>query len=181
MKKPLKNLKKDFSDDRAALLTLAESAVMLLGQHEVTVGFVESATGGLVSELITAVPGSSEYFLGALVTYADEVKNRVAGVSTTSLNKKGAVSAVVAQEMAAGGLERLGVDICVSDTGIAGPGGATLKKPVGLFYLALADGAGVGSRRLVFDGRRHEIRMQAARAVLEWLVDYLENLPERRG
>ena len=107
----------------------------LLRQKGLTLGTVESATGGLIAHMITEVPGSSDYFNGSVVSYSNEIKNRIIGVGAGMLERYGAVSSQVAEEMALGGKKLLDVDVCLADTGIAGPGGATPGKPVGLFYL----------------------------------------------
>jgi nicotinamide-nucleotide amidase len=148
----------------------------LLRRKGLTLGAVESATGGLISHLITGVPGSSDYFKGAVVSYSNEVKTGVIGVRAATLKKHGSVSPQVAEEMAAGGKKLLEVDICLADTGIAGPGGATPGKPVGLFYLGLAGRDGVFSRKHVFHGDRKQNKQSAAEAALNWLREYLESL-----
>jgi nicotinamide-nucleotide amidase len=148
----------------------------LLRRHGLTLGAVESATGGLISHLITNVPGSSDYFKGSVTAYSNEIKNRLIGVRAGTLKKFGAVSPQVAEEMASGGLRVLAVDICLSDTGIAGPGGAAPGKPVGLFYLGLAHKDGVASRRLDLRGSRDENKLGAASAALAWLREYLLDL-----
>jgi PncC family amidohydrolase len=148
----------------------------LLRRRGLTLGSVESATGGLISHLITNVPGSSEYYRGSVVSYSNEVKTKVIGVKTATLEKYGSVSPQVAEEMAAGGRKLLQVDICVADTGIAGPGGATPGKAVGLFYLGMAHGGGVSSRRFDFHGTREENKRSAAEAALAWVKEYLEKL-----
>ena len=155
--------------------SLAEEIVSRLRQKGLTLGVVESATGGLISHLITGVAGSSECFLGGVTSYANGVKTRLVGVSEASTEQHGAVSSEVAEEMAAGGRRVLGVDVCVADTGIAGPGGATEGKPVGLFYLGLSHGGGTFSRRHVFGGDRDENKQLAATAALEWVNEYLTN------
>ena len=147
--------------------------VRLLRERGLTLGAVESATGGLISHTVTSLPGSSEFFRGAVTSYANEVKTGVVGVSAETIHAHGAVSHQVAEEMAAGGRQLLGVDICLADTGIAGPGGATESKPVGLFYLGLATPEGVFSRRHLFHGDREENKQQAATTALEWLAEYL--------
>ena len=144
-----------------------------LKEKGLTLAAVESATGGLISHLITGLPGSSEFFRGAVVSYGNEVKTGVIGVRADTIYEYGAVSPQVAREMAAGGRELLGADICIADTGIAGPGGATESKPVGLFYLGLASAEGVFSRRHVFSGDREANRRQTAEAALTWLNEYL--------
>jgi nicotinamide-nucleotide amidase len=148
----------------------------LLKQRELTLGVVESATGGLVAHLITNIPGSSDYFKGSVTAYSNEIKIKVIGVKDTTLEEYGAVSAPVAEEMALGGRSLLTVDICLSDTGVAGPGGATPDKPVGLFYLGLADASGVLSQRHKFYGDREQNKRNAAEAALHWLKEYLLGL-----
>ncbi|GAI70417.1 unnamed protein product, partial [marine sediment metagenome] len=110
----------------------------LLRQKGLTLGIVESATGGLISHLITDIPGSSDYYKGSVTAYSNEVKIKVVGVKADTINKYGAVSYQVAEEMAQGGRKILATDICLADTGIAGPSGATPGKPVGLFYIGLS-------------------------------------------
>jgi len=155
-----------------------ETIGKLLRQRGLTLGVVESATGGLVAHLITNVPGSSDYFQGSVVAYSNEVKVKVAGVGAAALEKYGAVSPQVAEAMAAGGRRTLGVDICLADTGIAGPGGETPGKPVGLFYLGLAHAGGVTSRKLELNGAREENKLAAAQAALDWLKEYVTGLPD---
>lgn len=145
----------------------------LLRSRHLSLGAVESASGGLISHLITNVPGSSDYFKGSIVSYSNEVKIGLVGVREETLEKHGAVSPAVAEEMALGGLRVLGVDICVADTGIAGPGGATVEKPVGLFYIGLATENFLGSRRFLFSGDRLQNKEEAARSAVEWLKEYL--------
>jgi len=145
----------------------------LLRRRGLTLGAVESATGGLISHLVTGVPGSSDYFKGSVVSYSNEIKNKLIGVRITTLKKYGAVSPQVAEEMASGGRAALSVDICLSDTGVAGPGGATPGKAVGLFFLGLASEKGVFHRRLDLSGTRAQNKKSAAAAALAWLKEYL--------
>ncbi|MDD5039066.1 MAG: CinA family protein [Dehalococcoidales bacterium] len=148
----------------------------LLRQRGLTLGIVESATGGLISHLITDVSGSSDYYKGAVIAYSNEVKIRVVGVKEATINEYGAVSPQVAEEMAAGGRRVLGADICLVDTGIAGPSGATPGKPVGLFYIGLSHQAGTHSRKHNFQGDREQNKRNAAEAALLWLKEYLTSL-----
>ena len=148
----------------------------LLQQKRLTVGTVESATGGLISHLITGVPGSSVYYKGSVTAYANETKIKVVGVRAETLDRYGSVSPQVAEEMALGGRELLAVDICLADTGIAGPGGATEGKPVGLFYIGMAHRDGVSSQKHEFRGNREENKRRAAEAALSWLKEYLLSL-----
>lgn len=136
-------------------------------------GTVESATGGRIADRITNVPGSSDYFKGSMVAYSNEVKTAVVGVKKATLENHGAVSEQTALEMARGGRKLLEVDICVSDTGIAGPSGATPEKPVGLFYLGLAARDGSFSQKHVFPGNRQENKRDATEAALNMLKQYL--------
>ena len=156
--------------------SIAEETGELLRQSGLTLGLVESATGGLISAMITDIAGSSDYYQGSVTTYSNRIKSGVVGVSTDTLAQHGAVSAQTAQEMAQGGRKLLGVDICLSDTGIAGPGGATEGKPVGLFYIGLAHKDGVSSRKHEFKGSRSRNRQAAAEAILLWLKEYLLSL-----
>ncbi len=154
----------------------AEEIGVLLRKHRLTLGTVESATGGLIASLITDISGSSDYFQGAIVTYSNDLKMKLAGVMKETLATDGAVSAPVAEQMASGGRSALGVDICLADTGIAGPLGATPGKPAGLFYLGLSHKGGTFHRRHVFSGSRLERKRQAAETALNWLKEYLLSL-----
>jgi len=144
----------------------AELVVDLLRDRGLTLGTAESCTGGLVAARITDVPGSSDVFLGSIVSYADSVKRDRLGVPDDVLAAHGAVSAETAEAMAAGARAALGVDVAVSVTGIAGPGGGTEEKPVGLVYLHAVGPDGEVSRRLDFPGDRETIRLRAAVAAL---------------
>jgi len=155
---------------------LASEIGIMLRQKGLTLGFVESATGGLISKLITDVPNSSDYYKGSIISYSNQVKVDLAGVRQETLDKFGAVSPQVAEEMAQGGRKALDVDVCLSDTGIAGPGGATETKPVGLFYLGLSHKGGTFARKLILNGSREQNRKAAADAVLSWLKEYLSCL-----
>lgn len=148
----------------------------LLRSHGLTLGVVESATGGLISHLITGVAGSSDYYRGAVIAYSNETKVNVTGVKEATIGRYGAVSPQVAEEMARGGRELLAVDICLSDTGVAGPGGGSEEKPVGLFYFGLAHGAVVRSHEYLSRGTREMNKLYAAEAALGWLKEYLLSL-----
>jgi PncC family amidohydrolase len=145
----------------------------LLRRKGLTLGVVESATGGLISHLITNVPGSSDFYQGSVTAYSNEIKMKIIGVKAETLQKYGSVSPQVAGEMALGGRRVLAVDICLADTGIAGPGGATPGKAVGLFYIGLAHKNGVFSRKHEFHGNRGQNKKSAAEAALAWLKEYL--------
>lgn len=158
------------------MATLEQEVGGLLRRKGLTLGAVESATGGLVSHLITDVPGSSDYYQGSITAYSNEVKVNVVGVKKDTLKQHGAVSAEVAEEMAAGGRKVLEVDICLADTGIASPAGATPEKPAGLFYLGLSHQGGTSSRKHIFQGSREQNKRSAADATLRWLKEYLLSL-----
>lgn len=124
-----------------------------------TIGVVESCTGGLLGAAITAMPGSSAVFMGGFLTYSNDLKERLVGVSADSLARFGAVSEAVAAEMAAGGRERLRTDLCISITGVAGPGGGSADKPVGTVWFGLATAGGVSTQRQHFDApSRNRVR-----------------------
>ena len=148
----------------------------LLRQEGLTLGVVESATGGLISHLITNVPGSSDYYKGSVTAYSNEAKIKIVGVKKDTIEQYGAVSHQVAEEMAQGGRKVMGVDICLADTGIAGPAGAAPEKPVGLFYIGLSHQGGTFSRRHNFPGDREQNKHSAAEAALGWLKEYLPGL-----
>ncbi len=137
----------------------------------ITIGSVESATGGKIVDKITDVAGCSDYFKGALVSYSNEIKTGTAGVRPETLRAHGAVSSETACEMAEGGRKLLKIDICISTTGIAGPGGATDTKPVGLFYIGLSTQQGIKVWKYIFSGSREEIKQKATYAALGILRD----------
>ena len=158
------------------MTNLEQEVGSLLRQKGLTLGVVESATGGLISHLITNVPGSSDYYKGSVTAYSDEVKVKIIGVKEDTINKYGAVSYQAAEEMAQGGRKILASDICLADTGIAGPGGATLEKPVGLFYIGLSHKAGTCSQKHNFQGNREQNKRNTAEAALGLLKEYLIKL-----
>ncbi|MFQ5610526.1 MAG: CinA family protein [Anaerolineae bacterium] len=146
----------------------------LLRRHNLTLATAESCTGGLIGHKLTNVPGSSDYYLGGVVAYAYEVKERVLGVRHDTLYDFGAVSAETALEMARGARRLLGADLAVSVTGIAGPGGGLPDKPVGLVYIALSSRADDIHRRFVWNEDREGNKELSARAALRLIIDYLE-------
>jgi nicotinamide-nucleotide amidase len=134
-----------------------------------TLAVAESCTGGLIAERLTEVPGSSVYFVEGIVAYANEAKTRRLGVDAELISRHGAVSAEVAEAMAEGVRLRADTDFGLSVTGIAGPGGGSDEKPVGLVYVALADDAHTEHRKLILPGDRHLIRWRASQAALDLL------------
>jgi nicotinamide-nucleotide amidase len=152
-----------FTEDERSV---AEIVLELCRERRLTLATAESATGGLVAALLTAVPGSSDVFRGSVVAYANDVKTSELGVSADVLVQNGAVSAETAAAMAAGVRERLGADVGVSDTGVAGPGGGTRDKPVGLVYLHAAGPDGELAADFSVPSDRETVRRRAAVAAL---------------
>jgi PncC family amidohydrolase len=134
----------------------------------------ESCTGGLVSDRITDIPGSSEYFIGGVVAYAYEAKANILGVSWDTLHAHGAVSGETVLEMARGARKLLEVDIAVSVSGIAGPGGGMPEKPVGLTWFGLSTKDGDWARHFIWDGDRIKNKHLSSEAALQFVLDYLE-------
>lgn len=145
-----------------------------MAERKLTLATAESCTGGLVAHRITNVSGSSAYFLGGMVAYANEAKESMLGVRHETLLAHGAVSAEAAQEMAQGARRRLGADVALSITGIAGPTGGTADKPVGLVYVALSAADAELSERHVWAGDRLANKEQSAEAALQLLLRYLK-------
>jgi PncC family amidohydrolase len=139
-----------------------------------TISAAESCSGGGIASAITAISGSSAYFLGSIVAYANEAKRDVLGVPDSILESRGAVSPECAVAMAEGSRARFGSDIAVSTTGIAGPTGATPRKPVGLVYLAQATADGTHVEEHHFPGDRAAVTQAAVIRGLELIVDALE-------
>ena len=137
----------------------------------------ESFTGGLLGHLITNVPGSSAYFRGGVISYAYEVKRDILGVSPETLEAKGAVSEGTVLEMAKGVRIRLKADIGLSMSGIAGPSGGTSEKTVGTTWIGMSAFDNDAAQMYLFQGDRKEIKIQAAQAAMQMLLDYLRDLP----
>src|SRR5690606_15735943 len=160
-------IEKDFAALRESILPLAGQYIFgftddplevvlgkLLLEKGLTLSAAESCTGGHVSHTITTVPGSSAYFLGSVVAYANEVKINALGVNPETRAQYGAVSEQTVAEMASGVRQRFGTDIGIATSGIAGPGGGTPDKPVGTIWIACADRNGVDTRKLQFANAR---------------------------
>jgi nicotinamide-nucleotide amidase len=149
--------------------TLEEVVGDLLRARRYTLATAESCTGGLLSGRITDVAGSSEYFLAGVASYSNEAKSNLLGVPKKLIKLHGAVSEEVANAMAAGVRKRAGSTFGIGITGIAGPGGGSEEKPVGLVYIALADDEQSSARKFVFPGDRQFIRMLAVNSALDML------------
>jgi nicotinamide-nucleotide amidase len=148
---------------------LPEIIGKLLRENNLKIGTVESCTSGLLANQIVSVSGASDYFEGSLLTYSYKLKEEVLGISNSTLVENGAVSEIVAIEMAEKGLEKLDVDICLSTTGIAGPLGGTDDKPVGLVWIGLATKNGVKARKFQFGDNRERNLQMTVLSALNWL------------
>ncbi len=146
----------------------------LLAARGLTVAVAESCTGGLIGGRITAVSGSSAWFAGGVIAYSNGVKERLLGVPRALLQRAGAVSEPVARRMAAGARRRLGTDYALAVTGVAGPGGGTRRKPVGLVFAAAAGPRGCTARRYRFRGGRAAVRRACVQAALRLLAQCVE-------
>jgi nicotinamide-nucleotide amidase len=157
------------TDDRP----IAQIVLELARPRGLTLVTAESCTGGMVAAELTAIPGSSDVFAGGAVTYSDRLKHELLGVPEATLEQHGAVSAETARAMAEGARRRLGADLAVAVTGVAGPGGGTEEKPVGLVYLHVSGPDGETERRMQWGGTRHDVRLRATAAALHLLRDQL--------
>ena len=156
-------------------VTLEGAIVAELIRRGLTIATAESCTGGSIAEALVRVPGVSSTFLGGVVAYSNSMKEQVLGVDPADIERVGAVSEEVAIAMARGARERLGADIAISTTGIAGPDGGTSEKPVGLVWYGLATEDGeYSARRHVFPGARSDVRMRATMTALNILWRHLE-------
>jgi PncC family amidohydrolase len=145
---------------------LAERVILQLGQQHQTLCTAESCTGGRIAAALTSVPGASEVFLGSVVAYANSAKQNLLGIDQAIIAEFGAVSESVAKQMALGARQRFGADFAVATTGIAGPGGATPGKPVGLVWLAWATRHSVNCASFNFAGTRDAVQTQAVHKAL---------------
>ncbi|MHC1680341.1 MAG: CinA family protein [Methanomassiliicoccales archaeon] len=144
-----------------------------LSKAGLTLAVAESCTGGRICDRITDVPGSSEHFKGGIVAYSNDSKVKFLSVSHNTLKAHGAVSEECAREMAAGVAKAFDADLGVSVTGIAGPGGATHQKPIGLVFIGLSWKKEHMVFRYTFDGDRKSIKAQAAEEALQMVLDML--------
>ena len=143
----------------------------LLRERDRTIAVAETFTGGLVSDIITNMPGASRYFLGGIVTYSDRSKVKSLGVRESTLRVNGAVSEQTTSEMALGVREHFGSDYGIAITGLAGPGGASFGKPIGLVFFSFTDGKTTMVDRMEFSGDRLNIKRAAASTVLRMTLD----------
>ncbi len=157
---------------------MAEALEILIGEklraHGLRLAIAESCTGGLIGHRITNVPGSSTYYMGSVTAYAYEAKVRLLGVTWETLEKHGAVSAETVSEMALGVRRALAADMGIAVSGIAGPGGGTPEKPVGLVWMAVSVSSGIWTRQLNLKGNRVKVKELAAEEALTLGIDYLD-------
>lgn len=145
-----------------------------LRERGLRLALAESCTGGLVGHRLTNIPGSSTYYMGSVTAYAYEAKVRLLGVTWTTLEKHGAVSAETVSEMALGARRSLASDVAIAISGIAGPGGGMPGKPVGLVWMAISAANGIWTRKFNFEGDRVAVKEQAAEEGLKLGIDYLD-------
>ena len=150
-----------------------EQIISKLVENNITISTAESCTGGSLGKIITSISGVSSIYGYGFITYANEAKEKILGVKHETLESYGAVSPETALEMAIGARKVSGSDIAVSVTGIAGPGGGTPEKPVGLVYIAIADKNGAEYRKLSLDGSRDEIRAKTCDCVFDLIKEKL--------
>ena len=155
-------------------MTTAERLVKVLAEKKMTCATTESCTGGGVGHAITAVSGSSAVFWGGIISYDNSVKHGVLGVPEEVLATKGAVSSECAAAMAEGARRLLKTDLAVSITGIAGPGGGSAEKPVGLVWFGVASTSGTITEKKVFPGDRESVRTAAIEHALKLLLKAAE-------
>lgn len=157
--------------------SMEEVVAQLLSHHNIKLAVAESCTGGLIGHRITNIPGSSKFLLADLVTYSNEMKQQLLGVTDATLSEHGAVSEECVREMAAGVRKRAGADVGIATSGIAGPDGGTPDKPVGTVCIAL-DSEGVKtSRRYQMRGTRDWVKLLSSQVALDWLRRYALKLP----
>lgn len=144
-----------------------------------TLSVAESFTGGMIAHVITNAPGSSRYFQGGVIAYANEVKMETLGVAEQTLIDHGAVSRETVLEMAKGVRMALGTDIGISSSGIAGPDGGSPEKPVGLAWIGMSAAQKEYAERFLFEGHRLEIKTQAVQTAIDRLINFLAQLTQK--
>ena len=158
-------------------VSMEEAVGKLLSERRLTVAVAESCTGGLIGHRLTNVAGSSKYFMGDFVTYSNELKTALLGVTDATLEKFGAVSEECVREMAAGARRRAGTALAVATSGVAGPDGGTPQHPVGTVCIALDSETTSVSRRYQMRGTREWIKLLTSQVALDWLRRYALGLP----
>lgn len=153
---------------------LVRSLALTLQGRGLVCATAESCTGGLIGAMLTAVPGSSEWYAGGVISYANSVKTGLLGVRAEDLEREGAVSEPVVRAMALGACAATGARAAVATSGVAGPGGGSAEKPVGTVWVGWALEGNSRAHVFHFGGSRDEVRVQAARAAVEGLLAWLE-------
>jgi PncC family amidohydrolase len=161
-------------DELAPLVALARRVQDGMLARAMKLATAESCTGGLIGHLLTEVYGSSDYYVGGVVSYSNALKQSELGVDPATLEHHGAVSAQTCVAMAEGARHRYHADVAVAVTGIAGPTGGTDSKPVGLTYVGVADAGGHDVRRFVWTEDRHGNKVRSAQAALELVLERLD-------
>lgn len=156
-------------NDKNTYENIEDTIAELLIKNKLTISTAESCTGGMVAARLVNYPGISEVFMEGAVTYSNEAKIKRLGVKEDTLDRYGAVSSETAGEMACGIAKTAGTDIGISTTGIAGPGGGTLQKPIGLVYIGLCINGRLMTRELRLSGDRQSIREKTVLELLMWL------------
>ena len=156
------------------LETTARELAELLQKKELRLATAESCTGGWVSQLLTSIPGSSEWFEGAIVSYSNKMKHNLLAVPDEQLEQFGAVSQPVVESMARGAVKTLNVPLSISVSGIAGPGGGSEDKPVGTVWIGWCFDNRTSSERFLFQGSRTQVRKQAVLAALNGLIKVIQ-------
>lgn len=164
----------EIRDELSPLVALARHVQDRMLERQMKLATAESCTGGLIGHLLTEIPGSSDYYVGGVVSYSNALKQSELGVDAATLEHHGAVSAQTCVAMAEGARHRYGADLAVAVTGIAGPGGGSDAKPVGLTYVGVADSEGHDVRRFVWTGDRHGNKVRSAQAALELVLERLD-------
>ncbi|MDY2778201.1 MAG: CinA family protein [Collinsella sp.] len=159
-----------------SLPSLASKAIEALSHRGLTVALAESCTAGMVASTLASVPGASSALKGGAVTYCDEIKNKVLGVSSETLRIHSAVSHETAREMADGARRLFDVDVAISLTGYAGPGGGTELDPAGTIYIGVSSRLGTDSLRCSLPGDRDAVRHEATRRAIQLLIDTVMEL-----
>lgn len=152
-----------------------QNLVALLKAEKLTLATAESCTGGLIAQLITDIPGSSEVFVGGIVSYRNAMKTKWLGVSQETLEKFGAVSEATVSAMLDGILKATGAELAIAVSGIAGPTGGTREKPVGTVYIGVAFHVQKVISKYLFPGSRADVRMASARTAAEMLIDIIRS------
>jgi len=155
------------------LTGLSRKLGLALARKKLTLAVAESCTGGLIGAAITAIPGSSSYFRGGVIAYDNGVKQRVLGVPARVLKKQGAVSTRTVVAMARGAQKVISADCAIAVSGVAGPGGGTKEKPVGLVYIGIAVKKRVRAFEERFEGTREQVREQTVKRAMERLLEAL--------